>query len=454
MTRLFLCLWAALISVSTWADHADQVQYLLRFHYHGGRLFAQLKQDGEIQWSTESTSSGIVVKGRLLVVLPEGYKTDDKSTSGTGWKRLDENRLEVETVDTVFKAEISFMRKETQVDEWKRVFYDVEVDIQRSLSVPYTELIGNCDLHGLKVEGLYSAKRIPYLLFDCVKNNTNEEILIQAIYPTNWMMKFGDELKKIRPKSNKQGTTWVFPALPNRQEKKWGEAWVMLEDKQITLQVAQKPGPKKPLPYPPSRWQFGMLFNYMIYSENPEVGTINWVGARLDVDHKWRMFHRFLDWNGHAFFNQSFTYRVTQSSDFPMGLLYGGYLGLGPAFKNKWLHSFWTVHVGGYAYGMLAAGSNYGFDYLAGPYIDLVIRTPHGDTNIRRSFVLTARWSALTESLTGFALANRHLNVNGEFWYNANWAIRLQWDNLYYQSLTNVNLMEWNNYGVGVVYAP
>lgn len=455
-SRALLIFW--LVSGSVFAGHTDQVHYSIQLHYNKGRLFADLKQVGPIEWTfvepTTENPTEPQMQGKLLVKLPESYKTDDKITSGEGWKRIDEQSLIVDIKELEFKGGISFWRLEPNETQWKKVFYDVSVKVLRSDEKVYGALGAQCEQAGLRVSGLELLKRIPFVAFQCTLTD-KDDLKVSVLFPKEWTPRFGDDLRSLKPKINENSAQFFFPALPKKSERAWGEFWLFRGDRNISLKITQLATPKKPLPYPPSRWQFGMMFNYMIYSENPDVGAVNWTGVRLDVDHKRRMLHRFLDWNFHAFINQAFTYRVSQvTTDFPMGLLYGAHAGLGPAFKNKWQNAFWTLHAGGFYYGMITAGANYGFDFLAGPYLDLVIRIPHGDANIRRGGVITARWAVLTESISQWSLANHHLNINGEYWFNANWAVRLQWDQLYYQSLSNVNLLQWNNYGLGVVYAP
>jgi len=135
-------------------------------------------------------------------------------------------------------------------------------------------------------------------------------------------------------------------------------------------------------------------------------------------------------------------------------LLYGAYAGTGPAFKNKWLKTFWTFNFGGGVYGILPAAGNYGFTYLAGPYASMILRIPHNDESIKRAFVLTTRYTVLMESPSNIALNNNLLSVTGEFWFNPKWAAKLQWESLFYQSQTSQNLLQWSHYSAGVSYAP
>ncbi|MCM0606906.1 MAG: hypothetical protein KA715_12520 [Xanthomonadaceae bacterium] len=446
------------MSGSVFAGHTDQVHYSIQLNYNKGRLFADLKQEGSITWTFTEPSpenqNDSKVSGVLIVKLPESYKTDEMISAGEGWVRIDEQTFTAVINNLEFKTGMSFWRLEPNATDWKKVFYDVNIQVSRSAMTPFGVLGMDCDQAGLRVGGLPDLKRIPYVAFHCSLTAT-DELIVDALISKEWTPRFGDTLRGLKPKIDGNTIHFSFPAVPRKSEKDWGEFWLSKGDFEVALKIGQGPPPKKILPYPPSRWQFGMMFNYMVYSENPDVGAVNWTGIRLDVDHKRRMIHRFLDWNFHAFLNQAFTFRVSQTTtDFPMGLLYGAYAGVGPAFKNKWQKAFWTVHFGGFYYGMLTVSSSYGFDYLAGPYVDLVIRIPHGDVNIRRGGVVTARYAILTEALSQFSLENRHLNINAEYWFNANWAVRAQWDSFYYQSLSNVNLLQWNNYGLGVVYAP
>ena len=438
---------------SVFAGHADQVRYSIELNYSKGRMFADLKQVGEVIWNFNENPVEPHVSGSLTVKLPESYKLDDKAPEGEGWKRIDDQTLIVQVKNLEFKGTIGFLRKDPRSTGWKNVLYDMNVLITRSTSTPMGALGSDCDRAGLRVDGLGDIKRIPFIALQCIATPT-DEIRVDAVIPKDWTPRFGESLKNLKPKTEQTLVRFTLPAIPRKSEKNWGEFWIGKGDFEVMLKIRQVPPPKKTLPYPPSRWQVGMMVDYMVYSENPDVGAVNWAGLRFDVDHKWRMFHRFLDWNVHVFLNESFTYRVAQNTDIPVGVLWGANAGLGPAFKNKWQKAFWTLHLGGFAYGMLTGAGNYGFDYLLGPYVDLLVRIPHGDVNIRRGVVVNARWSVLMETPSQLNLGNKHLQFSLEYWYNAHWAVKAQYDNLYYQSLANVNNLQWSNYGLGVVYAP